>query len=63
MQKLETESFLALYKAQVSRADSHETTSSFMIEDPGFRENFIVHALAEKLELPSKHVTASIKMP
>ena len=63
MISVETKSFLAFHKAQVSRAGSHEATCSLILEDPGSRDNFIIHAFAEELEVPSEPVAASIKMP
>ena len=46
-----TETFLALYRAQVSRGNSHKSTRSLILEDPGSRDNFILHAFSEELKI------------
>ena len=60
---VKTKSFLSLYKAQVSKAGSHEATSRLILEDPASRDEFIIHALAKELKQPTRPVAASIKMP
>ena len=52
----------ALYRAHVISTNRLEATSSFILGNPGARDNFIIPAFAEELELPSEPVTADIKM-
>ena len=56
------ESFLALYKLQVISESNIGATNGLILEDPGLRDNFIIHAFAEDLKLPSEPITTSIKV-
>ena len=58
-----TESFLALYKVQVSSENNIRGTNGQILEDSGSTDNLIVHAFEEVLKLPSEPITASIKVP
>ena len=59
----EREMLFALYKVQVILAKSGVGQDAPILEDPGSTDKFMVHALAEELQLPSKPVAAKIMVP